>query len=268
MPAYYNEIDPFAAQWLRNLIAAELIPAGYVDERSIEDVRPTDLAGYRQCHFFAGIGGWARALRLAGWPDDREVWTASVPCQPYSLASVAHGGAKGPGDDRDLWPVFAPLLRECAPSTVFGEQVASCIQWGWWDRAAMDLEGCGYAAAASVLRADAFGADHERKRLYWMAHAGRTGRQGYQHVSRLPVAETAALTFDGDTLARARRALDGDYANLLPRDGVSVEMERRATKGYGNAIVPQVAAGFIRAAMTHGDKLSPYAVQDGKVQPK
>lgn len=25
MPAYYNEIDPFAAQWLRNLIGAGLI---------------------------------------------------------------------------------------------------------------------------------------------------------------------------------------------------------------------------------------------------
>lgn len=124
----------------------------------------------------------------------------------------------------------------------------------------MDLESCGYAAAASVLRADAFGADHERKRLYWMAHAGRTGRQGHQHVTRVPVAETAALAFDGDTLARARRALDGDYADLLPGDGVSVEMERRATKGYGNAIVPQVAAGFIRAAMTCEYLMSPPAI--------
>lgn len=34
MAAYYNEIDPFAAQWLRNLIAAGLIAPGDVDERS------------------------------------------------------------------------------------------------------------------------------------------------------------------------------------------------------------------------------------------
>lgn len=40
---YYNEFDPQAAQWLRNLIAADLIPAGDVDERSIEDVTPNDL---------------------------------------------------------------------------------------------------------------------------------------------------------------------------------------------------------------------------------
>jgi DNA (cytosine-5)-methyltransferase 1 len=37
MSAYYNEIDPYAAQWLRNLIAKNLIAPGEVDERSIED---------------------------------------------------------------------------------------------------------------------------------------------------------------------------------------------------------------------------------------
>jgi DNA (cytosine-5)-methyltransferase 1 len=32
MAAYYNEIDPFAAAWLRNLIAEGLIAPGVVDE--------------------------------------------------------------------------------------------------------------------------------------------------------------------------------------------------------------------------------------------
>ena len=40
---YYNEIDPFAAAWLRNLIKEKLIPDGDVDERSIADVQPVDL---------------------------------------------------------------------------------------------------------------------------------------------------------------------------------------------------------------------------------
>ena len=71
MAAYYNEIDAYAAQWLRNLIREGLIAPGDVDERSIVDVRADDLRGYEQCHFFAGIGGWSYALRLAGWPDDR-----------------------------------------------------------------------------------------------------------------------------------------------------------------------------------------------------
>lgn len=66
MSAYYNEFDPDAAAWLRSLIRRGLIPAGDVDERSIEDVCPTDLRGYTQCHFFAGIGGWPLALRGYG----------------------------------------------------------------------------------------------------------------------------------------------------------------------------------------------------------
>lgn len=70
MTAYYNEINPDAAAHLRSLIAAGQIAPGIVDERSIEDVRPDELAGYAQCHFFAGIGIWSLALRQAGIPDD------------------------------------------------------------------------------------------------------------------------------------------------------------------------------------------------------
>jgi DNA (cytosine-5)-methyltransferase 1 len=87
--AYYNEIDPFAAAWLRELIKAGLIADGEVDERSIELVRPDDLRGFTQCHFFAGIGGWSYALRLAGWPDDRDVWTGSCP-----VSAVERGGQR------------------------------------------------------------------------------------------------------------------------------------------------------------------------------
>lgn len=249
MTAYYNEIDPYAAQWLRNLIQAGHIAAGDVDERSIVDVRPDDLRGYEQCHFFAGIGGWSLALRLAGWPDDRPVWTGSCPCQPYSVASVTNGGAQGQRDERDLWPNFFRIIRERGPAILFGEQVASAIAWGWWDRAAMDLESEAFACAAAVLRANAFGAAHERKRLYWMAYACGAGRQGHQPRSSLSCGQAASLAIDGDTFVGAGRALDGDYADLLPRDGVSVAVERLCAKGYGNAIVPQVAAEFIKASM-------------------
>ena len=248
MAAYYNEIDPEAAAWLRGLIAARLIPAGDVDERSIADVAPDDLRGYIQCHFFAGIEGWPEALRLAGWPEDRPVWTGSCPCQPFSVASVGHGGAEGQDDERHLWPSFFALIRERDPSTVFGEQVGSAVQWGWLDEIALDLEGAGYAVAARVLRADAIGADHERKRLYWMADAGSAGREGHQPIHGIPLAAPAALPEHGDPLARARRALDGDFGGLLHCDGLSVVVERSRLRGYGNAIVPQVAATFIRAA--------------------
>ena len=62
--AFYNEIDGHAAQWSRNLIAANELPLGVVDERSIRDLSPADVASYRQCHFFAGLGTWSRALEM------------------------------------------------------------------------------------------------------------------------------------------------------------------------------------------------------------
>lgn len=127
MTAYYNEIDPYAAEWLRNLIRDGLIAPGDVDERSIADVQPDDLKGYTQCHFFAGIGGWSLALRLAGWPDERTVWSGSCPCQPFSAA----GQQRGTADERHLWPEFARLIAERRPPVVFGEQVASKLGRGW-----------------------------------------------------------------------------------------------------------------------------------------
>ena len=121
MTAYYNEFDPKAAAWLRELIAQGHIAPGDVDERSIEDVTPNDLRGYTQCHFFAGIGGWAYALDLAGWPRDKPVWTGSCPCQPFSSA----GKGSGFDDQRHLWPAWFHLINQCRPSIIIGEQVAS-----------------------------------------------------------------------------------------------------------------------------------------------
>jgi DNA (cytosine-5)-methyltransferase 1 len=177
--AYYNEIDGYAAQWLRNLIAAGLIVPGDVDERSIVDVSGDDLAGYRQCHFFAGIGGWSYALHLAGW-GGREVWTGSCPCQPLSSA----GQRKGHADERHLWPAFYRLIAECNPATIFGEQVASKDGREWLAGIRADLEDAGYAVGAADLCAAGVGAPHIRQRLFWVADTnGGKSRNGYLQSS-------------------------------------------------------------------------------------
>lgn len=165
MTAYYNEIDPYAAQWLRNLIDAGHIAPGVVDERSIHDVKPAELKGYTQCHFFAGLGGWSYALRRAGWADDRPVWTGSCPCQPFSSAGLAGGFT----DERHLWPFFHFLIEECGPGVVFGEQVASKDGLAWLDLVQTDLEGAGYAFGAVDLCAAGVGAPHIRQRSWFVA---------------------------------------------------------------------------------------------------
>lgn len=190
--AFYNEIDPFAAAWLRELIAGDHIAPGVVDERSIEDVRPDELAGFAQCHFFAGIGVHSLALRRAGWADDRPIWTGSCPCQPFSAAGKGEGFA----DERHLWPAFFHLIEQCEPAIVAGEQVASGCTGIWFDLVQADLEAMGYAFGLVPLPAAGFGGAHIRDRAFWLGHsdgarlegyAGHGGAAGWQG-SRGPVA--------------------------------------------------------------------------------
>lgn len=286
---YYNEFDRKAAAWLRELIRAGEIPDGIVDERSIVDVQPGELAGYTQCHFFAGIGGWSLALKLAGWPADKPVWTGSCPCQPFSSAGKQLGAA----DERHLWPAFFRLIRECRPVTVFGEQVATAIGKGWLDGVSADLEQEGYACGATVLGAHSVGAPHIRQRLYWVAntqgcirglpilergpqqegaepfwrgeagglghanHAGLEGRgersvqqpypEGRQAEERPAGLPSIRSHWDAHDILQC---LDGKQRRIEPGSfplAHGVPGRVGLLRGYGNAIVPQLAAEFIQA---------------------
>ncbi|MBR0676656.1 DNA cytosine methyltransferase [Roseomonas alkaliterrae] len=266
MSAYYNDNEPFVAEWLRRLIAAGHLPAGDVDERSICDVRADDLKGYSQCHFFAGIGGWPLALRMAGWPDDRPVWTGSCPCQPLSSA----GQRKGHADERHLWPAFFRIIAERRPPAVFGEQVASALGREWLAAVRADLEDLEYAVGVADLCAAGVGAPHIRQRLWRVADrlGPRLEERREQHAwtERAPVERDGALDFMAFPDGRERRSWRPDaWADLewLPcRDGLArptqpgihplahgIPGRMGRLRAYGNAIVPQVAAELIAAVM-------------------
>ena len=323
MAAYYNEIEPFAVHVLKQLIRDGVIADGDVDDRSIVDVRPEDLKGYTQCHFFAGGGLWSVAARMADWDDDRPLWTGSCPCQPFSVA----GKGKGTADARHLWPDFHRLLRECRPAIVFGEQVASRAGREWLSGVRSDVEAVGYALGAADLCAAGVGAPHIRQRLYWvgmadaegerepsgsverqgnggsgffvagteqgrdrfdsgfalrdMADAESLGWRGRANVEdegrrEQPSADTCARggdVADADDAGREGRAVHAERADELSPWSRGVEWrrgadgkERRVKSGVrllahgipgrvgqlrlaGNAIVPQVAATFIKAIM-------------------
>lgn len=285
-----------------------LVPAGIVDGRDIRELVAADLLGHAHAHFFAGIGGWAEALRLAGWPLDVPVWTGSCPCQPFSSA----GSRKGFADERHLWPEWFRLVDECRPPVVFGEQVASRDGLAWLDTVSSDLEGIGYAVGAADLCAASVGAPHRRQRLWFVGVAGgladdyknrlREFRSVHNHYGALAHGDDAARRgADGSApVALGDASSDGDreHDRELPRD--EAEHAHRRThssdapldsssacrgfwrepewlafrdgtlrpvepgtfplahgfpermvqlSGYGNAIVPQVAAAFIRSAV-------------------
>ena len=268
MKAYYNEFDRNAANWLRELINEGLIADGDVDDRSIFDVTPKDLEGYSQCHFFAGIGGWSLALRQAGWPDSKPVWTGSCPCQPFSVA----GTKKGKDDERHLWPTWFKLINQRKPTTIFGEQVASNGGLGWLDSVSTDLEKEGYSFGAADLCAAGVGSPQLRQRLWFVAHNYGQGWQrglprgqdnGREHQHRHSGCSGTISLLDN-----AKRSNKGDRTfwsecDWLPfRDGKVRPVEPSTfslahgitakvgrLRAYGNAIVPQVAQTFIEAYM-------------------
>ena len=246
MTAYYNEIDPYAAQWLRNLIKAGHIAPGDVDERSIVDVRASDLKGYTQAHFFAGFGGWPYALRLAGWDDDRHVWTGSCPCQPLSSA----GQRQGHADERHLWPAFFGLISECSPAIVFGEQVASKDGREWLSGVRADLEAVGYACGASDLCAAGAGAPQIRQRIYWMAHSPsfrprpQEPRNGQAQAVGGRAHDPSSDRRFTDSFGNIYRIPESDVPFVV--DGFPRILDQ--IRAIGNAIYPPLGAEFILAS--------------------
>lgn len=259
MIGLYNEMEPYAAAWLRNLIAAGHIAPGRVDDRSIRDLAATDLVGVRQAHFFAGIGVWSYALRLAGWPDDRPVWTGSCPCQPFSVA----GKGLGTADERHLWPEWFRLIRECGPPTIFGEQVAGPDGLAWLDAVCADLEGCGYAVGAAVLPAAGVGAPHIRHRIFFGARRLANADAGGRAIERgggLLDGVGTALGHDADERAAWARGL----ARLVADTCGDERGSGRAGRANGDRAIESSG---------RGDALDPWRscewipCRDGKARP-
>lgn len=132
------------------------------------------------------------------WRGVVDLVVAGFPCQPASTA----GQRQGTNDDRWLWPLVARIIRDCAPSLVFLENVPGlltvggapdCYAPGWaldttdevgagefvrggaFAAVLADLAALGFDAEWLCVPASAVGAPHRRERVFVLAHADRRG---------------------------------------------------------------------------------------------
>lgn len=234
MTAYYNENDPAAAHCIRALMADGVIAPGVVDDRSITEVQPDDLRGFKQCHLFAGGALWQLALRQAGWPDDRPVWTGSCPCQPFSAA----GKHEGTDDPRHLWPHLHRLISAVRPPIVMGEQVSGKAGYGWLDGVCDDLEAEGYTCGAADIAACAIDAPHQRSRLWWYAELANTNnlRSSSKNKTSAKLAESKARQNNNGLFERSDSTGDRDseMAKFNGRAGTGRIDRAKAGNAHGS----------------------------------
>lgn len=222
---YYNENDPKSAAWLRELIARGEIPTGDVDERSITNVDPTELIGYTQHHFFAGIAGWSRALRLSGWPESRPVVTGSCPCQPFSVA----GNQEGASDERHLWPAFFRIIQYLQPDVIFGEQVPNAIKLGWIDnekgKAVCQMQY--QQAILRVLHEQSWGIPEELQQL--LCAGGEDSEIENSSRNKIPIIQAISESKSRKGVVHA-----GETQGKTERDGILFDQNGRRLDSVNN----------------------------------
>jgi DNA (cytosine-5)-methyltransferase 1 len=107
-----------------------------------------------------------------------DIITGGYPCQPFSVA----GSQRGEKDKRHLWPDMFRIVKECKPTWVIGENVSGHIKLGL-DTVLQDLESEGYSVRAFSISASSIGANHQRERVWIIAHSNMENTR--QHGGRI-----------------------------------------------------------------------------------
>ena len=226
-----------------------------------------DATGYSDIKEFDGSG-------YAGRID---IVTGGFPCQPYSSA----GKRLGKEDERHLWPEMLRIIREVSPRWVVGENVRGITTWSdglVFNEVQTDLEAAGYEVQAFTLPAASVNAPHERYRTWVVAYAksAESRRLSIRKAAKYPKPKGYVSNGNASDAKRCgqqgqgrplnpchcakngeRKASWADDAGRWPTEsplcsgndgipsglaGITVSKHREESlKGYGNAIVPQVA---------------------------
>ena len=243
---------------------------------------------------FAGIGGMDLGLERAGmrclwqveinakrrqllalrWPDaqqwdDVKTWPqphskrvdlicGGFPCQDISLDGKRAGID---GERSGLWSEYARIVRHFRPRFVLVENVAALLiptergSPAPISRVLSDLAACGYDAEWDCLPASAFGAYHERDRVFILAHAA--GIDGRSH-DFLEAGREWGASLQSRRLSGMALATDGKRQNS--RLGCEPRLDRLVRRipgavdrleGVGNSVFPAVAEWIGRRIVEH-----------------
>jgi DNA (cytosine-5)-methyltransferase 1 len=186
-----------------------------------------------------------------------DILTGGFPCQPYSQA----GKRLGKEDERHLWPHMLRAIQEIEPTFVVGENVRGIVNWNGgvvFEEVCADLESCGYEVQPILLPACAVGAPHRRDRVWFIAsNPNNEGLQRREINGNFREKErerefyrniTRQVCNKWENFPTQSPICGGDDGLPSKLDGITFSKWRQESiKGYGNAIVPQVAYQIFKA---------------------
>ena len=200
-----------------------------------------------------------------------DILTGGFPCQPFSMA----GKRKGTDDERYLWGEMLRAVQEIKPTYVIAENVFGItnIDDGLvFEQVCLNLESQGYEVQPFIIPAAAKNAPHRRDRVWFIGfkNVANTKCNGleYGNETRNIQIKKAKTRFKRSESAINFKT-NGSQSNwqLFPTqspicggdDGFSPKLDRitfskwraESIKGYGNAIVPQVAYEIFQSIELH-----------------
>jgi len=211
------------------------------------------------------------------YANNIDILTGGFPCQPFS----GNGQRRGTADERHLWPRMLEVIKAIQPRYIVGENVYGLVNWSEglvFDEVHFDLEAEGYEVKAFVLPAAGINAIHKRDRVWFVAYANSNVNTKHTKtrlaMEKLTMGNTNTIQelqfkgldsdatttntaqrhrFNNKILQSHRKAFESSFIGA--NDGIPRELDRitfskwreESLKGYGNAIVPQVALQIFNA---------------------
>lgn len=158
-----------------------------------------------------------------------EIITAGFPCTPFSRA----GKQLGELDERNGWPDTIAIIRIVRPRFVLLENSSTLIANEYFGTILGDLAASGYDTRWDCIPASAIGANHERDRVWIVAHANRNGR--HKNVERQPFQSNRNGQQAGEEVAHAEGiGWDGPGAKATGGD-TEVRGAQEPTGGCGSS---------------------------------